>query len=395
MYIKRKISSSFFKTLKSFPAVMISGPRQSGKTTFLKEELKDSTHYVTFDDPLNRQFALEDPNGFLNQFTHFPVILDEIQYAPHLFSYLKIKIDENRNNYGRWLLTGSQQFNLMKNVSDSLAGRIAILQMLPFDFHEKNLYKQFSLEQHIWYGGYPENVLNSDTQTMWLQSYISTYLERDVRQLQNIKDINSFQNFVSLCAATHGQELNIARIARQCGISQPACKEWISILEASFVIIRVKPFYNNFSKRLIKTAKLYFLDSALARFLTKQPDSKSLLAGAMAGAFFEGFVTTETYKILNGKGVIPEIYFWRSREGLEVDLIIRKNNKLYPIEIKLTATPSTNHLKALQSFYKIASQHENIEPGIIVCNVENKKLMPYNIRALNWKDFFEWLDDDK
>ena len=236
MYWARKIKNSILSAKKYFPALLITGPRQSGKTTFLKTEFSNTCFYTTFDDPLERQFAQSDPNGFLDQFKSKPVILDEIQYVPELFSYLKIRIDNDRERNGWWLMTGSLQFQLMKNISDSLAGRICIHELLPFSFLEiKSRYKK-SIKENIWYGGYPSVATVPEQRDLWLKSYFQTCIERDVRQIQQIKNLRLFETFIGLCAANHSQILNHAQISRKCGISQPACKDWLTILEGSFIV---------------------------------------------------------------------------------------------------------------------------------------------------------------
>ena len=362
---------------------MITGPRQSGKTTFLREEFGQDYHYVTFDDPLQRQFAREDPNGFLDQFVDNPVILDEIQYVQELFSYIKIRIDNNRHAYGQFLMTGSQQFNLMKNISDSLAGRIAIFELLPFSSEE--LFSQNekrSIQELIWYGGYPELLLHPESRQTWISSYIHTYIERDIRQLMNVRDLGQFEQFVTLLAANFGQELNLSRLSRSTGLSVTGCKKWIHLLNSAYLTYTLQPYYNNFGKRLVKTPKLYFLDTALAAYLTRQPSLEAAWQGAMGGAFFEGWIITDFRKQLISEGIEPNIYFWRSRDGVEVDLILEMNNQIIPIEIKQTSTPNSGHTKGLQKFCQFTDS--KCLPGLLVCNVPEKKALPYGVQAIPW-----------
>jgi len=390
MYISRLLYPPLAKALQYFPAVLITGPRQSGKTTFLLQEGGKGYSYVSFDDPLERNFAISDPNGFLDRFDDKPIILDEIQYVPEILPYLKIRIDRKREQYGRWILTGSQQFQLMKNVSESLAGRIAILELLPFSWEENKQVYENNVENVIWLGGYPEPSLIQEKRDLWIRSYIQTYIERDIRQLHNVTDLRQFELFTTVCAARHGQSFNMADISRQTGISQPTVKSWAGILEASYITFFLPPYFKNFGKRLNKAPKIYFLDTALVCALTRQPSGSAALAGSMGGAFFEGWVVGETIKAFTSLGRKPDIYFWRSHDGLEVDLLIQIGTKIHPVEIKLTATPTPNHLNPLNSFKKLLGG-DAAETGILVCRVKETKDLPENNLAMPWHAFPKWL----
>ncbi|NOZ69275.1 MAG: ATP-binding protein [Deferribacteres bacterium] len=392
MYVRRGLSPTFKKAVRQFPAVLVTGPRQAGKTTFLLHEMGSKADYVSFDDPMERKFALSDPNGFLDRFGKRPVILDEIQYVPEILSYLKIRIDRDRGNVGKWLLTGSQQFQIMKNVSESLAGRIAIIELLPFSLLE---YKgrgaaAGSLEHFIWNGGYPEPCLYPDKRDLWISSYIQTYIERDVRQLQNIKDLRTFEMFIALAAANHSREFNSAMLSREVGVTMPSVKSWAGVLKASYLCFFLPPYFRNYGKRIIKTPKLYFIDPAIVCALTRQPGAGSALSGAMGGAIFEGLVVSEAVKVFSMHGKKPDIFFWRSHDGLEVDLIVRVRDKLYPVEIKLTATPTNRHLEPLNKFRKLAGK-EASEKGLLVCRVNRATPMPLNNLAIPWHYFPKWL----
>lgn len=392
MYIPRLLSSTLKSAVKHFPAVLITGPRQAGKTTFLLHEMGKRADYVTFDDPMERSFAASDPNGFLDRFAERPVILDEIQYVPELFPYLKIRIDRKRERHGKWLLTGSQQFQLMKNITESLAGRIAIVELLPFSLLELKKKKAVQLESFIWNGGYPEPSLHPQKRDLWVSSYIQTYIERDVRQLQNIKDLKTFNSFIRLSAANHGQTFNTAVLSRKAGVSLPTIKTWAGVLEASYLCCFLPPYFKNYGKRIIRTPKLYYLDSSLVCTLTRQPDKGSALSGAMGGAIFEGLIISEAFKVFAMKGRKPDIFFWRSHDGLEVDLIVRIGEKLYPVEIKSTATPTNRHLEPLNKF-KAAAGNDSAETGLLVCRVKRSTPLPLNNLAIPWHHFPEWLDD--
>ena len=389
MYVPRKLKKIFQTCIRQFPAVLITGPRQSGKTTFLQHEMKNVA-YVTFDDPLNRSFALQDANGFLDQFNGKTVILDEIQYVPEILQYVKIRIDKSKKP-GIWIMTGSQQFHLMKNVSETLAGRIVILELPPFCLNEgKARAKQ--LEDILWTGLFPEPACYPQKRDLWIKSYIQTYLERDIRQFENIRNFRSFEMFVNLCAAFHSQEFHSADLARNCGISQPTIKSWSKILEASYLSIMLPPFFKNFGKRVVKTSKFYFYDPSLVSYLTRQPSAQAALRGSMGGALFEGLIISEVWKTFLNCGKRPSAFFWRSQGGLEVDLIIQAKGKLWPIEIKLTATPSLNHVKGLNRFKDIAG-NEASQQGVIVCRVDKMRSLPGKNIALPWSIFTGWLKE--
>jgi predicted AAA+ superfamily ATPase len=390
MFIRRLLADVLKDAVKHFPAVLVTGPRQAGKTTFLLHEMKGKADYVSFDDPMERNFALTDPNGFLNRFDKRPVILDEAQYVPEILPYLKMRIDRDRKNAGKWLLTGSQQFHLMKNVTESLAGRIAIIELLPFSYYEHKVGHADELEAFIWDGGYPEPSLYPEKRDLWIKSYMQTYVERDVRQLQNIKDLRTFETFIRLAAARHGHEFNAAVLSRDVGVSLPTIKSWAGVLEASYLCCFLPPYFRNYGKRVIKTPKLYFLDSAIVCAITMQPDAKSAISGAMSGALFEGMVISEAVKVFTMKGKKLDIFFWRSHDGLEVDLIVHIGNKLYPIEIKLTSTPSNRHLEPLNRFKALAGK-DAAETGLLVCRVDKQIPMPSNNLAIPWNSFPEWL----
>ncbi len=393
MYVPRLLLPTLKEALKSFPAILVTGPRQAGKTTFLVQEFGEKSAYVSFDDPLERNFAINDPNGFLDRFGEKSVILDEIQYVPEILSYLKVRIDRDRRKSGKWLLTGSQQFQLMKNVSESLAGRIAILELLPFSILENSQRGLYSLETAIWNGGYPEPSLSPQIRDLWIRAYVQTYIERDVRQLQNVRDLRAFESFLSLSAAHHGQAFNTAVLARQSGVTVPTIKAWTAVLEASYLCFLLPPFFKNFGKRVVKTPKLYFIDPAIVCALTRQPDGPSALAGSMGGALFEGFVVSEALKAFSVKGKRPDLFFWRSQEGLEVDLIIQIGNRLIPVEIKLTSTPSLKHMEPLNKFKKLTGAKADSQ-GLLVCRIEKPIDLPSNNQAIPWHEFPDWLTSE-
>lgn len=389
MYLPRLLSPAFRKAVRQFPAVLLTGPRQSGKTTFLLHEMRGRAEYATFDDPAERRFAELDPNGFLDRFAGRPAILDEIQYVPELLPYLKMRIDADRQAAGRWLLTGSQHFHLMKNVGESLAGRVAILELLPFSTLETGPGRT-KLESAIWGGGYPEPSLFPKKRDLWVRSYIKTYVERDVRQLQNIRDLRPFEQFIGLCAANHGRAFNTAALSRDCGVSLPTVKAWGGILGASYLVHLLPPYFRNFGKRIVKTPKLFFLDPAIACDLTRQPDAGSALAGPLGGALFEGLIVGEAVKVFAMLGRKPDLFFWRAHDGLEVDLIVQAGTVLHPVEVKLTATPSEKHVEPMNRFRSLAGRDASGQ-GILVCRTRKEMPLPGGHRAIPWNLFPAWL----
>ncbi|MFP3939840.1 MAG: ATP-binding protein [Thermoanaerobaculia bacterium] len=389
-YVPRLLTGALTDALAGFPAVLVTGPRQSGKTTLLREELGGDAGYVSFDDPLEREYARSDPEGFLDRFAGRRVILDEVQYVPELFQYVKLRIDRDRQAAGRWILTGSQQFGLMAQVTESLAGRVAILELLPLSLLELGETGWFDLHEEIWLGGYPDPRLRPDTRDLWMSAYVQTYVERDVRQLQNVQDLRTFETFISLCAARHGQELNMASISREAGISQPTVKAWLGALEAAYLVLVLPPYFESFGKRVVKSPKLYLLDSGLACTLTRQPGGEAALAGAMGGALFEGWIVSEAAKVHAALGRRPELYYWRSHDGLEVDLLLPTGDRLVPVEIKRTATPTACHVQPLERFRRTAGPRA-ADQGLLVCRVPERRALPHGHLALPWQELPEWL----
>ena len=361
MYIPRSLKSVLEESIKQFPAVVLTGPRQAGKTTMLKHLFQNDYRYVSLEPPDVRNAAKSDPRGFIDLYSS-PVIFDEIQYAPDLLFYIKEKIDESRDSYGQYILTGSQNLLLMQQVSESLAGRAAILKLMPFSYHEirgtplSPFYWEGNKKNNIlplgefWNlllrGGYPELTTNSQKNpTLWHSSYIQTYLERDVRNLRQIGDLTLFQNFLKAVAARSGQLFQQSDVARDLGVSVNTIKAWIGVLEASNQIIILRPYFVNTNKRLVKTPKIYFSDVGTMCYLMGLRDSEHLMAGPMAGAAVETFIISEIYKRISVRGTTPQIYFWRTSAGTEVDLLIEDQGKIIPIEIKASSTPSTKMAK--------------------------------------------------
>ena len=386
MYKKRLIEKSIHEALSTFPAIILTGSRQSGKTTLLKKILPKKYNYVLLDELDIRSMAINDPKAFLERYKT-PLIIDEIQNAPSLLSYIKSRIDQDRRP-GQWVLTGSQQFTLMKNVSESLAGRVAVLSMYSFTIEEiiGNLnIDKYDVRDFLEYlakhntlpgkypdpgewllnGGYPELVVNpSVSKRLWFSSYIQTYIDRDVRG--NIKNVNihDFEKFLSLIASRTAQELNYSILSRDLGVSVPTIKSWISLLEASSIIYLLQPYHKNFGKRIIKAPKLYFMDTGLLSYLVKIKDKEGLLYGPMSGAIFETAVVGNFVKRFTSLIEESSLYYWRSLDGAEIDLLVETSGQIYPIEIKLASTLTSHHLKTLKRWFEISRQKDR--QGFIV-----------------------------
>jgi len=368
MYIERHIEQAIHMVSKMFGAVLVTGPRQVGKTTMLKTVVQDTT-YITLDDPILLRSAVEEPGTFFKSAPP-PVFVDEIQYAPNLFPYIKMILDSERKK-GQFYLSGSQQFKMMKNVSESLAGRLGILNLLGLSLREiegvcfcesfiptdeyfalrraaqsKTSYKD--IWKMIHRGGMPELIANPDYDwRTFYGAYTRTYIERDVRELTQIGDEVKFLTFMAVVSSHTSQLLNLASIARDVGISQPTAERWLSVLVASNLVYLLSPYFTNVNKRAIKTPKLYFLDTGLAAYLTRWYTPEVLESGAMAGAFFETFVISEVIKSHYNAGVLDlPLYFYRDRDGNEIDLLIERNGTLYPIEIKKHADPDKRDVHA-------------------------------------------------
>lgn len=400
----RVLAKIIQKASKTFPAVVVTGPRQSGKTTLLKMLYSQSHKFVSLEDPDIRLRAKDDPVGFLDYYSA-PVIIDEIQYAPEILSYIKTKIDQKRKP-GQWLFTGSQNFVLMQGVSQSLAGRAAVLTLLPFSYSErigqaekcqdmanylKNLRQPVtgknstSLAEVILRGNYPEIASRQSVdRKLWCGSYIATYLERDVRNLTQVGDLNQFERFLRLCATRTGQILNLSELARDIGISVPTAKRWLSVLEASHQVFLLYPYYKNVGKRLIKSPKLYFADTALASYLLGLNDKPTLLSSPSFGSLFETLIVNDFLKRFVHFGDLPSIYYLRTRDGLEIDLVVDLNQKLYLFEIKATMTVTPKHAASLMRLKK--ELKTLVKEANLISNSQTSFPLNQSIYNYNWKD---------
>lgn len=362
-----------------FKAVAVIGPRQSGKTTLVRATFPDKP-YVSLENPDTRRFALEDPRGFLHQYSK-GAILDEAQRAPELFSYLQQVLDES-NEKGNFILTGSNNFLLQENISQSLAGRIGYQQLLPFSINELPLESINDLDATMLKGGYPPLYDgNFDTNT-WFANYIRTYVERDVRQIKGITDLLAFERFVRLCAGRIGQLLNMNSLSVEAGIDSKTVASWISVLESSFIVYRLRPHHQNFNKRLVKMPKLYFYDTGLACALLGIREVETLNLHALRGPLFENFVISEILKLRLHNGKQPDIYFWRDSKGHEIDLLIGEKGKLIPIEIKSGMTVQPVFFKGLAYWKKLSGEGG----GKVVYGGEQPQLRSNGISVTPWRD---------
>lgn len=352
---QRALTSTLLKAASSFPVVFLTGPRQSGKTTLLKETFPEYT-YVSLERPDIFERLKADPLGFLQDSSQ-KWILDEAQRFPPLFSYLQDQVDRNPQK-GHFILSGSQNFLLSQHISQTLAGRVSVLELLPLSYQEYRTHPQLE-DLDVWsflfYGGYPRPYQEKIDHHLWMGSYIRTYVERDVRDLLNVKDLSKFSTFLKLCAGRHGQLLNLSALAIDAGISQTTASEWLIILEASYILFRLKPYYKNFNKRLIKTSKLYFYDSGLVCYLLGIENPQHLALHAQRGALFEGFVITELLKNEFAKGHPFDFYFWRDYQGLEVDLLKEKGDQQISFEIKSSKTFQPEYVQSLVKWSQTSS----------------------------------------
>ena len=391
MYIRRHLESAIKRTEKMFGSVIVTGPRQVGKTTLLRNYASNIT-YVTLDDPILLQSAVYEPGTFFKDYPP-PVFIDEIQYAPALFPYIKMQIDQVKRK-GQFFLSGSQQFQMMKNISESLAGRIGILSLLGLSMREimqdafdkpfipvdeyyaarKDTMKEIAyldIWKLIHRGSMPELVANIDFDWQtYYAAYVKTYIERDVRALTQIGDETKFLRFMTVVAAQIGQLLNLASLSRDVGVSQPTADRWMSVLRTSGIVYLLEPYHSNLIKRAVKTPKVYFLDTGLAAYLTRWLTDETLRTGAQAGAFFESFVIAEIIKSYYNAGILePPLYFYRDKELNEIDLLIYEKGYLHPIEIKKYADPHKSDIAAFSMLDKIPDIKRS--PGGIVCMYDN------------------------
>ena len=381
MYINRTLENHIKTISSQFKIILVTGARQVGKSTLLKH-CDSKRNYVTLDDYRERELAVNDPELFLQRHKA-PLIIDEIQYAPNILSYIKIAVDGS-DKKGQYWLTGSQQFHMMKNVTESLAGRVAIIDLKGLSLKELDFLEQIpflptgeyiekmrktskehdltNIYEKIWKGSYPEvNANNTDWETFY-KSYLRTYIERDIKDLNAVKNEMDFLKFLRVLAARTGQMLDYTDISKEVGVSSPTIKSWVSILVSSNIVYLLQPYYSNINNRIVKTPKVYFLDTGLCSYLTNWDNPLVLESGAMSGAIFETFVVSEIIKSYNHNIKEPNIFYYRDKDKREIDIIIEQNGKLYPVEIKKSANPDKS---AIKNFSVISNN--KLGEGSVIC----------------------------
>jgi predicted AAA+ superfamily ATPase len=377
--IKRDITPILLEVSNYFPVITVTGPRQSGKTTLIKTTFPNLP-YALLETPQVKALATEDPKGFLAKYPN-GAILDEVQNVPELFSYIQGIVDDNEDI--KFILSGSQNFLLLEKVNQTLAGRVAVLNLLPFTLNELNKggFQPTSGMGFILKGGYPRLFRKKIPPHIYYSNYIKTYLERDVRTVKNIGDLNTFKTFMELCAGRTGQILNIDSLASDAGVALNTAKSWLSILEASFILYQLRPHHKNYNKRLIKRPKLYFYDTGVACFLLNIQSSKQLESHFLRGALFENMVINQLTKFALNKAKNPSLYFWRNNHGKEIDCLIDRGEKLIPIEIKSGKTYTKDFFKGLNYWNKLSGN--SLESSFVVYGGNESQKLP-NGNLLTW-----------
>ncbi|MEZ5196983.1 MAG: ATP-binding protein [Bacteroidales bacterium] len=386
MYIKRQISETIRSAIDQFPVIMLTGPRQSGKTTLLQNEFP-AFRYVNLEDPELRLWANEQPKDFLHNHS-WPLIIDEAQYAPVLFSYIQLLVDENQQT-GMYILSGSQNFLVMEKISQSLAGRSAILSLLPFSYPELAAANVVSdTNQMVVNGFFPRLFQTVENVSLFYKSYINTYVERDIRQLANIGSLNDFIRFMKLCAGRCGQLLNLSSLATEAGISYNTCKSWLSYLTTGYVVKLIQPHHQNFSKKIVKTPKIYFTDTGLLCHLLGIDSRETLAIHAMRGAIFENLMYGELLKSRNNIGSDQDIFFWRDNHGTEIDFLLEKSTKIYAIEVK---SGMNFHDTYLGNLIKYRKYNPDVEKLFLIYDGSIEREIN-GIQLINWTNVSKIFD---
>ncbi|WP_446008415.1 ATP-binding protein [Candidatus Electrothrix sp.] len=398
--LQRTLETKLKKTATQYPVLTLTGPRQSGKTTLVRAVFSEYD-YVSLEDPETRSFAQEDPRGFFKQYSG-NVILDEVQRTPDLFSYIQVIVDQE-DQPGQFILTGSQNFLLLNSISQSLAGRCAVFHLLPFALDELQGIPSFpatelgsgfpserrkpdqDLNDLLFKGFYPRIHDKKLEPQDWLRNYYQTYIERDVRDIVNVGDLETFRRFTALCAGRSGQLLNYSALASDCGITHTTAKRWLSVLQASFLIVLLQPHYKNFRKRLVKTPKLYFLDTGLLCLLLRIYKAEDLAFHAARGAIFETFVIAELMKRKFHICPEAEFSFWRDSAGHEVDCIIEHGSNAVPLEVKVGCTVNSDYFKGLR-FWSNLTGNDTANPGVLIYGGDNS-MVRNDVHIHGWWNF--------
>lgn len=385
--INRTATERLIHLSKTFRSVAVVGPRQSGKTTLCRAVFPEKP-YVSLENPDVLDFATTDPRGFLSQFNNENgAILDEIQKAPHLFSYLQQILDETKTK-GLFILTGSIHSSLQEKITQTLSGRVAYLQLLPLSLEElksSNFLKN-NYAWHIINGGYPEVISEGINPTDWFPNYISTYIERDVRQLKNINNLSLFTKLLRMCAGRTGQILNMTSLANDCGIDQKTVAAWLGILQSSYIIYLLKPYFNNYKKRITKTPKLYFYDTGVACSLLGIKSAEQITIHAAKGSLFENLIVSELLKNRFNVGENDNLYYWRDKTGNEVDIITENEGKLTTIELKAGETISNDFFKGLNYFSTLETPDTE---KILIYGGNQTQNRTNDIKVKPWNNFIE------
>lgn len=376
--MSRIAQTKILNLAKQFKAVAIIGPRQSGKTTLSRVCFPEKP-YVSLENPDHRQFANEDPKGFLQSYPN-GAILDEIQRVPEMLSWLQQRLDEETRP-GTFILTGSNNFLLLEKITQSLAGRVAYLDLLPFSQLELVHETPPNLNEQIFRGGYPPIQAHNIPPNDWFPAYVRTYVERDVRQIKNLQNLLAFEKMLSLCAGRIGQLINYSNLSNEIGIDVKTVQSWLGILQASYIIYLLPPYFQNFNKRVVKTPKLYFYDTGLACYLLRIHSSQNLFTHPLRGALFENFIIQELLKNRFNYGQKSDLYFWRDRTGNEVDVIIDRGISALPIEIKSGQTIHASFFKGLRYWQKLTGNQE----GLIYYGGDNEQKRSDGTEVRSWR----------
>ncbi|MEY3369398.1 MAG: hypothetical protein RLZZ361_68 [Cyanobacteriota bacterium] len=385
-FIVRKLSKYLQEMPQQAPVVLLTGPRQCGKSTLL-QELFPNYNYVTLDDLRLREQAINDPELFL-AYHKKPLIIDEIQNAPNLFSYIKMEVDRDRSK-GSYILTGSQQFDLMSGVHESLAGRMAIANLTPFAIEE--LYKKSIplWSELVIQGLFPEPSLDKNINSYkWYMRYLESLLNKDIKNNLREDKLGSYDQFVRLTGMRTSQELVFSDLAKEIGVSALTIKNWTSLLERSQLVFLLQPYHNNLGKRVVKAPKLYFIDAAIPAYLTGHRDTRAIQEGVMAGALFENLVIAELWKYFHNRDEKPRMYFFRDNHGLESDLVIEWKGQVIFVEIKITADPEKHHYQNLVKLLRLKPGAK----GLFLCNKKQAMALTKDIEAIHWSGIYQYLD---